>query len=107
MKTLLFSLTRDDFDWQYFCSGGSGGQNQNRRSSGVRCIHRDSGARAEARDSRDQLRNRRAAFERCVDTKEFKAWHKLEVARRLGQIVDIDAKVDRMMDDVRIEKYAG
>ena len=83
-KRLLFSLTRDDFEWDYFTAGGKGGQNQNRRHTGVRCTHRASGAVGEGRDSRDQLRNKRSAFLRCVESPSFKAWHRKECARRLG-----------------------
>jgi protein subunit release factor B len=65
-KQLLFSLTRKDFTWQTFRAGGKGGQNQNKVESGVRCIHPPSGARGEARDSRDQWRNKQSAFVRCL-----------------------------------------
>ena len=97
-RFLLFSVTRKDCDWQTFRSGGKGGQNQNKVESGVRCIHRASGARGEARDSRDQFRNKRTAFVRMLETKEFKAWHKMEVARRLGKLRDLDTIVDEQMD---------
>src|SRR5271170_3551355 len=83
-KKLLFSLTRDDFEWDYFRAGGKGGQNQNKVNSGVRCKHPPSGAVGEARDSRNQLANRRSAFVRCVESTKFRQWHKSEVARRLG-----------------------
>lgn len=33
-RQLLFSVTRDDCDWQTFRAGGKGGQNQNKVSSG-------------------------------------------------------------------------
>lgn len=104
-KKLLFSITKDDFEWQTFRSGGKGGQNQNSVSSGVRCIHPPSGARGEARDSRDQPRNRRSAFERCIDTDTFKRWHRIEIMRRLGQFKEIDAKVDKLMqpENLKIE----
>ena len=112
MKELLFSVTKDDFDWQYFRSGGKGGQNQNKVNSGVRCIHRASGARGEARDSRDQLQNRRAAFLRCIETAVYKAWHKAEVARRLGMPQErteeeIAADVERMLapENLKVEFY--
>ena len=54
MKTLLFSLTRRDFEIQTFCTGGKGGQHRNAKKNGVRIIHPASGARAEHRDGRDQ-----------------------------------------------------
>lgn len=107
MKKLLFSVTKQDCDWQTFRSGGKGGQNQNKVESGVRCIHRASGARGEARDSRDQLRNRRAAFVRMTETKEYQAWWKLEVSRRLGWEAEIEKRVDALMADenLKIETF--
>jgi peptide chain release factor 2 len=53
-KTLLFSLTKKDFEVQTFCTGGPGGQHKNAKRNGVRIIHPASGARAEHRDGRDQ-----------------------------------------------------
>lgn len=102
-KQLLFSVTKKDFIRQTFRSGGKGGQNQNKVESGVRLIHPPSGARGEARDSRDQPVNERNAFLRLIETREFKNWHKLEIARRLGQKTletpeQILARVDRMIE---------
>lgn len=106
-KTLLFSLTKKDFEFQFFRAGGKGGQNQNKVNSGARCIHTASGARGEARDSRDQLHNKRNAFTRCIETERFKTWHKTECARRLGTLRDIDDRVDEEMKEInlKIEYY--
>lgn len=82
-KRLLFSVTRRDLVIQTFCTGGTGGQHRNAKQNGVRIIHPDSGARAEHRDGRDQGKNKEAAFKKLVETKEFKKWHKAEVARKL------------------------
>lgn len=60
-KQLMFSVTLADCDMQTFRAGGKGGQNQNKRDTGVRIIHRASGARGEARDERSQLQNKRLA----------------------------------------------
>lgn len=101
--TLLFSVTKKDLIRQTFRSGGKGGQNQNKVESGVRLIHPPSGARGEARDSRDQARNERSAFERMIATPQFQNWHRIEAARRMGQKVpetpeQILARVDRMIE---------
>lgn len=82
-KRLLFSVTAKDFVFQTFCTGGKGGQHRNAKQNGVRCIHKESGARAEHRDGRDQYLNKREAFLKCVASKDFQAWHKAEVNRRL------------------------
>jgi protein subunit release factor B len=97
MKKLLFSITKKDFEFQYFRSGGSGGQNQNKVNSGVRIIHKDSGAVGEARDSRDQHQNKKAAFLRLVNSDKFKAWHKIETMKRLGKLAIAEENVKKMM----------
>ena len=96
-KQILFSLTAKDFEFQTFCTGGNGGQNVNAKQNGVRCIHPASGARAEHRDGRSQDLNKREAFRKCAESAVFKAWHKVEVMRRLGKLRDIDRLVDEAM----------
>lgn len=54
----------------------------------------------------NQLRNKQAAFRRMCETKEFKAWHKLETARRIDPAVrDIEHAVDEAMvpENLRVE----
>lgn len=97
MRELLFSVTKEDFELQTFRAGGKGGQGQNKRSTGVRLIHKQSGARGEARDQRSFDQNRKNAFLRLVETKEFKNWHKLETARRLYQYESIEEMVRRSL----------
>lgn len=102
-KTLLFSVGKKDLIRQTFRAGAKGGQHQNATDSAVRFIHPPSGARGEARDARDQHTNERNAFLRLVKSKEFKAWHQLECAKKLGQTVpeteeEIMARVDTMIE---------
>ncbi len=106
-KELLFSLTSKDFVFQTFCTGGNGGQHKNAKQNGVRCIHPPSGAKAEHRDGREQYLNKREAFRKCVESKEFKAWHKLETLKRLGKLRNIELEVDRQMEphNLKVEFY--
>jgi len=71
MREKILSVTIHDCEVQHFRSGGKGGQNQNKRDTGTRVIHHPSGARAESREERSQLQNKRAAFKRMVASKEF------------------------------------
>ena len=100
---LLFSLTAKDFEFQTFCTGGKGGQHRNAKQNGVRCIHPPSGARGEHRDGRDQFRNKQEAFRKCCESPLFKAWHKVEVLRRLGVLREVEKRVDEQMQDKYIK----
>jgi len=93
MSELAFSVSINDCEVQTFRSGGKGGQNQNKRDTGVRVIHHESGARGESRGERSQLQNRRMAFRRMVDTPEFKRY----IDMRMYGIGRAEAEVERMM----------
>jgi protein subunit release factor B len=97
-KVLLFSVTAEDCEWQTFRAGGKGGQHQNKTETGVRCIHRASGAVGEARDSRSQIENKRAAFQRMIESEAFQSWHRLEAARRMANERSIEAMVEKAVD---------
>ncbi len=105
MKRLLFSVTARDFDVQTFCTGGKGGQNQNRRKMGVRIVHRASGAVGEGREYREQPLNKRAAFLRLLETPEWKGWHRAQVARVLGLEAAAEDAAERGMTphNLRVE----
>lgn len=95
-KKLLFSVTVKDCRVDTFRAGGKGGQNQNKVESGVRIVHEPSGAVGEARDSRDQLHNKRNAWKRMINSPEFKSWHRNEIERLLNP-GSIDGVVEEMM----------
>ena len=98
-KELLFSVTAADCDWQYLRGTGPGGQKRNKTENKVRCVHRDSGAVGESDLTRSQHENKKIAFRKMVESKEFRLWHKLETARRLGDKLTIEEKVNRAMED--------
>lgn len=93
MREKILSVTLNDCDVQTFRAGGPGGQNQNKRDTAVRIIHRESGARAESRTYRTQLENKRAAFKKMVATAEFKSWLHIKTSR----IESSEVWVDRQM----------
>lgn len=77
----LFSVSIHDCEVQVFRAGGNGGQGQNTTDSGVRIIHHPSGARAECRETRSQLENRRRAFRRMAESKAFQGWVAVQTGR--------------------------
>lgn len=98
----FLSVTLNDCDIQTFAAGGPGGQHQNTANTGVRIIHRDSGARGEARDSRSQHENKKAAFRRMADSPKFRLW----VNRQLwfhGMLPEQRAAEDMAPCNLRVE----
>lgn len=102
-RELLFSVTKDDCDWSYTKGSGTGGQKKNKTSSAVHCKHRASGARGYSEATRSQLENKRDAFVKMCETKEFKEWHRLETLRRTGMLDQIDRKIAEDLTKIRIE----
>ena len=104
-RQLLFSLTRKDFDIQFFRCGSSGGQHRDKTSNGVRIKHRASGVIGESTESRSQAENKKKAFRRLTECKDFKWWHKLETARLMGLIkthAEIENDIRKELEDPEI-----
>jgi protein subunit release factor A len=104
MRKKIIQITKKDFEIQTFRSGGPGGQHQNKTDSGVRLIHKDSGARGESRNHKSQLMNKKLALKRLSETVEFKLW----VNRRVNEIetgLTIEEQVEKSMspENIRIE----
>lgn len=92
-RRLLFRVRISDCDTVTFRAGGPGGQNQNKRDTGVRITHPPSGAVGESREQRSQLQNKRAAWKRMGESQAFQSWAR---ARAAG-LAPIDEIVDRQM----------
>jgi protein subunit release factor B len=93
---------------QTFRSGGPGGQHQNKTESGVRIIHRESGATGESREERSQLQNKKLAFRRMTQHVKFGIWLTREMHRRRGipspeQRVQQDMIPDNLKVEVKVD----
>jgi len=98
-KELVFSLTKKDFDIQFFRCGGHGGQKVNKTSSGVRIVHRESGAVGESREERSQSQNKKIAFRRLVNSEKFQSWLKVKVSQVIHDKITIEETVEKLMND--------
>lgn len=86
MREKVLTVTIKDCVTQTFRCGGKGGQNKDKRDTGVRVVHPPSGARGESREERSQLQNKKAAFVRMARTAAFQDWVRLEHSRRVGEL---------------------
>ena len=104
MRNPLFSVTKKDLEIQTFRSGGKGGQHQNKTDSGVRIIHRESGAVGESRSEKSQHQNKKLALKRLVEGNKFKIWLNRK-AFEIGKKENMDEMVDREMrpENLKIE----
>lgn len=86
----------------FWCNGG---QNQNKRHTGVRIVHKESGAVGESREERSQLQNKKTALRRLSETAKFRLW----VYKKVNEIdtgKSIEQKVDELMNmkNIKIEE---
>ena len=106
MKEKLLTLTRDNFEWEYFCGSGNGGQNRNRRKTCVRVIHPPSGAVALGTEEREQGRNKQIAFKRICKHPLFTSWLK-GLLRKQPTEKQIEAQVDEAMKEGNLKIEYG
>ena len=108
-KEVLFTLSKNngDFIVQPFKGSGKGGQKRNKTMSCCRIVHPESGAVSECQEERSFEQNKQKAFIRLAEKPKFKAWYKMEYARRLGKFDGIEEKVDSLMrpENLLIEEF--
>lgn len=103
MKELLFSVTKNDLEIDWFSGTGCGGQYRNKHQNCCRIRHKDSGAIATGQSQRDRVSNLKEAMENLIKSPKFKAWVKVRVGEVTGERADIEAKVDRAMRHLKFE----
>ena len=103
MREKVLSVTANDCRWEYFRGTGAGGQKRNKTSNACRCTHDPSGAVGTCEEYRSQFQNKTTAFRRMAETKEFMAWWKLEVSKKLGIDAAIKDWVEKQMRFIKVE----
>lgn len=102
-RKLVFSVTAKDLEWQTFRGSGKGGQKRNKTSNACRCVHPPSGAVGEAEDERYLPQNKKLAFERMVNSKEFQSWMALQREIILGNIKYEEADANGQFYEKKLE----
>jgi protein subunit release factor A len=99
----ILSVSVNDCELQTFRSGGKGGQNQNKRDTGVRLIHHPSGARGESRKERSQLQNKKNAFLLLINSPKFQRWLRVESGIEEEKSCHYFNDDDLIIKDIKVE----
>ena len=100
-RELLFTVTIKDFDVTHTRGSGPGGQHRNKTSTGVRLVHRASGAVAESTEHKSQDQNKREAWRKIRETPEWQRWFRDMVATTAGRPT-VAQRVERAMAPANI-----
>ena len=103
MRELLFSVTKDDLDIDWFSGTGCGGQYRNKHQNCCRIRHKDSGAIATGQSQRDRPSNLKEAMENLVKIPAFQSWIKVKTSEVTGEQAEIEAKVEEAMRHLKFE----
>jgi len=85
-KYKWFSITAKDCKFKPYKGSGGGGQRRNKVETAMKCIHEPSGAIGKCEDHATQKPNKRKAFERMANSKEFQVWLKLKIDAGLDKV---------------------
>ncbi len=98
-ETEIF-IRPEDLEWEFYRSGGKGGQNVNKVSSAARVRHKPTGLIASAQTERDQSQNRRVA----LSILRSKIWEQEEIKRSM-QVGEARSVIGRGMRAEKIRTY--
>ena len=103
MRTRILTVTIKDCRVDTFRCPGKGGQNVNKRDTGVRITHEPSGAIGHSCEERSQLQNKKTAFRRMSESPAFRTWVRLRTgdSARVVSAVERELWPDRILAEVK------
>jgi protein subunit release factor B len=104
---VTFEVTAADCRRDTFRCGGKGGQNLQKRDTGVRFTHLASGAVGESCDERNQAQNVKTAWTRMAKSPVFRAWAAQELLAREEGHRSLERKIDSLLEERNLKVELG
>lgn len=103
-KEHLFSITKKDFEINYFSGKGAGGQHRNKHQNCVRLKHKNSNVISTGQSHKERKSNLKEAFNNLFNNPKFQLWFK----RKSFEVIEnktIEKKVEEAMceENIKIE----
>jgi protein subunit release factor A len=94
------TVSKKDFDIQWFSGTGAGGQHRNKHQNCCRLVHRASGVTTTGQGSRSRKQNLSSALHQLAADKRFRAWC-------LATVNGIEERVEEMMrpENIKVKYY--
>ena len=103
-KELLFSITKKDFNIDWYNGSGAGGQGRNKLKQCCRLTHIASGAMSTGQSSKSRVANQKEAFKGVMEHPKFKMWYNTQVMEHLSQETT-EERVEKSMkpENIKVE----
>lgn len=99
----ISGLSKKDLIIQTFRCPGKGGQNVNKRDTGVRLIHKETNIRAECVEHRTQAENKKVAFWKLIErlSEHYNNEYEEQLEKKMAQ--EVDNRTVRSYNECRAE----
>ena len=98
-KELLFSITKKDFNLEWFSGSGGGGQHRNKHQNCCRLTHKETRIMKTGQRQRSRIQNLKDALISITESEIFKKWHKIKCSEAINGKTDIEEKVNNMIEN--------
>ena len=102
-RELAFSVSVHDCEVREFSVSGAGGQRRDKKKTGIEIRHPPSGAVGRGTEQRSQRQNKKMAWRRMSESKEFVLWVKMQMGEDAKEIARVEKMFWQHLGSIRVE----